>query len=270
MKMDKYRKVSAVLLVFVCGFLLFELFVLKERSIKMISKAVVIILANIFFIFRLRMRDGNMPLSVYEAKFKDIIEDAFNSEPADRKSLLKALRKLCRSQYKSAIAAFDKLEEKAVTSKEHSVILQFKALCYQNNGQLLNAIPLYEALVQLNPDNAVARVNLAYLYQETESNEKAVDAYKKALEYAPENTTAYNNLGYLYIKMNCPAEALENAQKALELDETLYFSEETAAMASALLGDRELSEEYYQRCVQHRQNPKKLREVLDMIWKNKT
>ena len=61
--------------------------------------------------------------------------------------------------------------------------------------------------------------------------------------------------------MICPAEALENAQKALELDETLYFSEETAAMASALLGDRELSEEYYQRCVQHRQNPKKLREI---------
>lgn len=240
--MNKTKIISIVILSVILLLMIYEIIITPNKNLRLIIKGISAAITLFLIIFRLRLKDGNLPLKVYESKFRDIIGEAFADEPANRKTLLRAIRLFSRERYKAALAKFETLETKAVTSKEHEVLIQSRALCYGKLNQPEDAANLYEELLKYRPDDPVVFINLGNMYQESGKFEKAVDVYQKAIEYDPKSATAYNNLAYVCLKLGLLESALSNAQKALELDETSYLSEKVAAMASELLGNRERSE----------------------------
>lgn len=80
------------------------------------------------------------------------------------------------------------------------------------------AIAEFQKAVELNQENASARLNLAYTYDRQGRIEEAMAEYRKAIELEPGNLHAHNNLGVLYDKKGFYDEAIAEFEKALQID----------------------------------------------------
>jgi tetratricopeptide (TPR) repeat protein len=93
---------------------------------------------------------------------------------------------------------------------------------------LLNkTIAGYEKVVEINPENPDAKINLAICYTETPQPMKGIMLLREVVEKHPENTKAQMNLGFLSIRSNQFDKAIERFKKVLELNpgqsEAWYF-----------------------------------------------
>jgi len=87
-------------------------------------------------------------------------------------------------------------------------------------GKMEEALEAFQKAVELDSNDAVARLNLAYTYDRQGRTEEAIVEYQRAIELSPSNLLAYNNLGVLYDKMGQYDEAIGEFQRALEIDPT--------------------------------------------------
>jgi tetratricopeptide (TPR) repeat protein len=60
-------------------------------------------------------------------------------------------------------------------------------------------VDLYSAMVRANPENAGARLNLAYAYQQNQQYDRALAAYDQVLGQRPGDTAALYNKGLVYM-----------------------------------------------------------------------
>jgi rhomboid protease GluP len=96
------------------------------------------------------------------------------------------------------------------------------AVAYDRDGQSGKARELLEDIVGKNPQTSDAQEALADLCAEQRLYPEAIRHYKEAIQLKPDFAEARNNLAWLLAtaddqKFRNPAEALEQAQKAVEL-----------------------------------------------------
>jgi tetratricopeptide (TPR) repeat protein len=77
-------------------------------------------------------------------------------------------------------------------------VLESYAWLLLKRGRAVDALPLLEKLVRLDPQDYKNHLNVGNAYMATRQFEKARQAFLKVLELAPERTEAQYNLGLLY------------------------------------------------------------------------
>src|SRR5947207_14607264 len=94
-------------------------------------------------------------------------------------------------------------------------------------GDYEGAVEAFEKAVEINPNDARARYNLALAQQYLGDSELAIAGYRRAIDLDPQLVDAYINLGNLYGELGLHEESLETLQQALDLDpenDELYLS----------------------------------------------
>jgi tetratricopeptide (TPR) repeat protein len=81
------------------------------------------------------------------------------------------------------------------------------------------AIPRFEAALQLDPSNEVATLNLAVAEKSTGNSSAAIDQLRRAVASRP-SATLYNTLGGMEEESGLYVEAVQSYQRAVELDPT--------------------------------------------------
>jgi Flp pilus assembly protein TadD len=85
-------------------------------------------------------------------------------------------------------------------------------------GNYEQAITLLKRVVELEPKNKTAWLNLGSAYLSLRQYDSAVDAFKKQLEVNPYDEYAYNNLGHVYAVQRRYDDAESAFRKQLELN----------------------------------------------------
>ncbi|WP_240339374.1 tetratricopeptide repeat protein [Marinobacter sp. BW6] len=85
------------------------------------------------------------------------------------------------------------------------------------SGQRTKAVEALESARQEFPRNPQILMNLAMLHQENEAPEKAIPPYEELLEVAPQNVVALNNLAWIYHEKG-DGRAIDLARQAFELN----------------------------------------------------
>ncbi|WPM06090.1 tetratricopeptide repeat protein [Borreliella sinica] len=131
--------------------------------------------------------------------------------------------------YNLSIAKFEnnKLEESLETinkainlNPEKSEYLYLKASINLKNENYLNAISLYNLVIEKNPENTSAYINLAKAYEKSGNKNQAISTLEKIIN--KNNRLALNNLGILYKKQ-------KNYQKAIEIFEKAIINSDIEA-----------------------------------------
>lgn len=141
-----------------------------------------------------------------------------------------------KGDFNTAIETFHKASALAPNDPNPLVEL---ALLYDGTGQKDRARPIYDQILKLQPDNAVALNNLAYLKAEEGSDlDQALTYATLAVQKAPNVPAITDTLGYVYIKKSM-------SQDAAKLYRTLVTKEPAnplfryhLAMVLQQLGDR--------------------------------
>ncbi len=101
---------------------------------------------------------------------------------------------------KAAVEAFRKARE--ILPNDVQPHLQL-ALLLEGSGQPDQARPIYEQILKLQPDNAIALNNLAYMMAETGGDlDKALALAERAKQKLPADINVADTLGWIYIKKN--------------------------------------------------------------------
>ncbi|EED28954.1 tetratricopeptide repeat domain protein [Borreliella garinii PBr] len=125
--------------------------------------------------------------------------------------------------YNLSIAKFEnnKLEESLETinkainlNPEKSEYLYLKASINLKNENYPNAISLYSSVIEKNPENTSAYINLAKAYEKSGNKAQAISTLEKIIN--KNNKLALNNLGILYKKQKNYQKAIEIFEKAIK------------------------------------------------------
>lgn len=107
---------------------------------------------------------------------------------------------------KAAVDAFRKAKE--LLPNDVQPYLQL-ALLLDGGGQPEQARPIYEQILKLQPDNAVALNNLAYMMAETGGDlDQALALAERAKQKLPADINVADTLGWIYIKKNLSDNAI--------------------------------------------------------------
>jgi Flp pilus assembly protein TadD len=83
-------------------------------------------------------------------------------------------------------------------------------LLLDQEGQRAVARPIYEQVLKIEPDNAVALNNVAYMMAEGgEDLDLALNLAQRAKQRLPENLDVSDTLGWIYIKKNLSDNAIQ-------------------------------------------------------------
>src|SRR5438105_15031201 len=85
-------------------------------------------------------------------------------------------------------------------------------------GDYEGAVEAFEKAVEINPNDARARYNLALAQQYLGDSELAIAGYRRAIDLDPQLLDAYINLGNLYGELGMHEDSLETFQQAIDLD----------------------------------------------------
>lgn len=106
------------------------------------------------------------------------------------------------------------------------ILPQLKIGAYNNLGSLLlqtgdltGAKAVYEAVLQIDPNLAIAYYNLGIVEKQKRRFKEAIAAYEKAIQLNPNYAEAYQNLGVVLLKVGSVVESLEAFRKAIALYE---------------------------------------------------
>lgn len=111
-----------------------------------------------------------------------------------------------KGDFKSAREAFDK----AVALRPNDPIPHLRlALLLDQEGQRSVARPVYEQVLKIEPDNAIALNNVAYMMAEGgEDLDLALNDARRAKQKLPDNPDVTDTLGWILIKKNLSDEAI--------------------------------------------------------------
>ena len=95
------------------------------------------------------------------------------------------------------------------------VLVVLGSLTWRQSGLYGNAMTLYQATLEKNPNCWMAHNNLGLILEEKGRLQDAMDHYKKSVLLNPKNSEAYNNLGGLLLKTGRLPEAIVQFEQAL-------------------------------------------------------
>jgi tetratricopeptide (TPR) repeat protein len=118
------------------------------------------------------------------------------------------------------------------------------------------AISAYEAVLRKNPESSEAKINLAVCYVESSGQPmKGISILKEILEKDPDNLKAHLNLGYFSVKSGQFDKAIERFEKVLQINPSyteayIYLGDVYEAQ-----GEIDRAIEYYSRYAENVENP---------------
>ncbi len=105
------------------------------------------------------------------------------------------------------------------------------ATLLQENGQLSEADLLYQEILEIDPNLAIAHYNLGLLYRSQNNFLGAIEQYETAIRLNPDNPNIHQNLGVVLMKIGQIPESLVAFGKAVEL----HGAEEGDRLRQALM-----------------------------------
>lgn len=113
------------------------------------------------------------------------------------------------------------------SQKELTAALEYKkspeayfnrALTYEKQEKIQNAISDYTSAINENKRYTDAYFNRADLYQQLKDYSKAIKDYGKVIKINPKDDIAYYNRGLLYAETGKKSEAIEDFEEAIKID----------------------------------------------------
>ena len=93
---------------------------------------------------------------------------------------------------------------------------------YMQSGQFDKAIPEFEAVLQMQPEQVSALTNLGVAYYNVGRLDDAIAQYQKALALAPGDADIHSNLAAAYVQKSQLDQALAEYQKAIDINPELH------------------------------------------------
>ncbi len=106
-------------------------------------------------------------------------------------------------------------------------------LTWQQSGLYRNAMTLYQATLEKNPDCWMIHNDLGNILLTTGQLHEAIEHYKQSLRLKPDYVESYNNLSAAFIQAGRPQEAIKYLNQALQLDQEHISSWNNLAEAYA-------------------------------------
>ncbi len=145
---------------------------------------------------------------------REAYELALRSAPTDEK-ILKALIMVHMRQNNTTEAV--ELASKLIRGKHYNESDSiFAATIFQDAGRVDLASPLYETVLEHNPDNIIALNNLASILTSEKNFTRAIPLAKKAYELAENSSAVQDTLGWALVQAGEAAQGLLYLQKALD------------------------------------------------------
>jgi tetratricopeptide (TPR) repeat protein len=122
---------------------------------------------------------------------------------------------------------------------ENVVIMTTLALVLDEAGLWTEAKQVYEAVLKLNNENAVALNNLAYLMAQHNGDlDDALSKAQRAKQLLPEMTEVSDTLGWIFLKKNLSDSALDTFRELVNKDPNISTYRFHLGMALAQKGDK--------------------------------
>ncbi|MHC4205132.1 MAG: tetratricopeptide repeat protein [Planctomycetota bacterium] len=176
---------------------------------------------------------------------------------------------LLAGQMYQAAGNFQKAEElykKAVTlNPENIQCLGKLASLYIAGNRITEAIPLYERISEIDPDDPLCYLNIGILSMQIKKLGNAEKAFRKAIEVAPKSSGGYRELAQLYLRAGKGyPQARTLAEKAVALEPTAlnYF---VLSWARDMNGDSENALKAIEKAIQLEPANTKYRNVYEHI-----
>jgi len=87
-----------------------------------------------------------------------------------------------------------------------------------DQGDLEEAVRLFERALEIEPENKIVRIKYAYALGVLGRAEEAINVYSQLQEEFPDEAKIYSDLGVIYNSVGSYEKARENLKKAVELD----------------------------------------------------
>lgn len=255
-----------VLILAAFGLLGYQVLVLKEYNTSTLLKAGIVIAGLILSLLRRATGSKRSRVSLPELKasYAKHVGNAFDEDPKLEKKFYGAVLDYNRDRYSHAIAKLNKLRPQATRGAQRFAIDFFTALCYDELGQLNNAIRCYSAALQSKEDSTAAS-NLGLCYSRMGNTQAAIEAYKRAVRTDQRNPFPLNNLAQLYIRSGEYETACMYAQQAIALNSRMTQALSAMAIGQAMLGNQAEYEKYYRQAVANGYDGNKIKNFIQTL-----
>lgn len=126
--------------------------------------------------------------------------------------------------YHSGVALWaDALKSNPMSARPHSYLAYYYKTSERNMGK---AVEQWATVLEKDPDNIDALLNLGIYYGERGDTNKAIDYYQRILSISPDHADAYYNIGVLFQDVGRHEEAVEafrTAQRSRPRNLDIYF-----------------------------------------------
>jgi tetratricopeptide (TPR) repeat protein len=165
-------------------------------------------------------------------------------------------------------ASMDNFRKCSQAAPSDTTCLMLLAMILQGTGRDDQAKPIYEQILKLDPDHAIALNNLAYIKaQEGVDLDKALTMAQRAVQRAPQALDLSDTLGWIYIKKNLSENATNIFKDLVAKDpnnSTFHFH---YAMALAQKGDRVSAKKEFESALQHKPSKDEEQKIHEQLQK---
>ena len=241
--------IIVVLLVFSCGYYIYEVAVQGASPTENLGRLIVVLLSCLIALNRIRQsgigqRAERKPLSFYEKHFWQQLEHVYSRDAKSRKKLLEAVRYFDEDKFAPALKILENLKKARPAKREFNCLCLFSALCYTDWGLTDAAIKEYETILITEPNHVTALGNLGLIYSKNGDYSAAEKYLIASIAADPNYAYGYNNLAYVYYRTGDFGVAMEYAHKTIEIQSNFRQSLTLLAILYFAKGDEENYKKY--------------------------
>jgi tetratricopeptide (TPR) repeat protein len=123
----------------------------------------------------------------------------------------------------------------------------------------------YKDILEKDPTNTAAKINMAMTYVTSENPMQAVLYLREILEKEPNNESAIFNLGILSLQSGQYDKALARFKKLIEINDRNWKAYLYCGVALAELGDIQAAEQYFTKVVDNSKDPNLVAQANEMM-----
>jgi Flp pilus assembly protein TadD len=136
-------------------------------------------------------------------------------------------------------------------------------LVYLRQSVHPKARSMFEKVLELDPGQNTARMNLAFIHRELGNRHGALSILQEAVEWDPQHVGAWMNLGMLYGEARQFDQAIDSFEKVLELDPNNHQAFAQLAMSYEQISDIEQAIEYWEQALRAQPDDRRARDRLN-------
>jgi tetratricopeptide (TPR) repeat protein len=195
-----------------------------------------------------------------------LYQKLLDKEPKNPDLLFKAAETLrLKGDLNASMENFRKCSQAAPND---TTCLMLLAMVLQGTGRDDQAKPIYEQILKLDPDHAIALNNLAYIKaQEGVDLDQALNMAQRAVQHAPQALDLSDTLGWIYIKKNLSDNAARIFSDLVQKDPNNSTFHYHYAMALSQKGDRVSAKREFENALAHKPSKDEEQKIHDQLQK---